>query len=221
MIILPTRNRPDNLRRFIGAYSATGATLPVTVVLDADNVAPYELVLADAPASWNFAFINKFSRCYALAVNGVFESSPNEPFYALLADDVVPLTPGWDMKLRDACQPCCVAWGDDGIYGDRNGASHPFISGDLVRAVGWLFPPYVRHASADKIWRTLSVELGIAQYRRDVLMPHLHWRQGRAEFDATYALQPSANEDAASFSRYLAGPLYKEDVRRTKERLKL
>jgi hypothetical protein len=220
VIILPTRGRPDSLNRFIKAYEVTAATLPVTVVIDEDNFVVYERIIRNFPATWNFK-INKKCRDLAAAMNGVVEENPNEPWYALIADDVAPMTEKWDVRLRDACIPYCVAWGDDGIHQDRFAATHPFIGGDLVRAWGWLCPPYIKRGSADLIWRTFALELGLARYCSDVLLEHRHWQVGKAEFDTTYATQPSHTDDGAAYKAYINGPKYQEDLKRVRERLKL
>lgn len=223
MILFPTRNRAWALTRFIEQYQLTGATLPVCVIVDEDNLGHYEEAWKEAPAGW-ILFPNKKIRDLNGAMNSAFEAFPNEPFYGMVADDVVPTTYAWDIKLSEACKPHYIVWGDDGIWGSHRGKpdlpTHPFIGGDLVRAWGWFSPPYTNRHCADFIWMDFAAALGVGKSMPEVIMEHMHWEAGKAKRDMTYALQPSRAEGHEAYhNKYKNSDKFKADLARVKEKL--
>lgn len=220
MILLPTRGRPKSVVRFVEAYRATQATLPVCIIVDEDDPGNFEL-----PENWK-VFESSKSRDLNSAFNTGFAAFPHAEFYGIMADDIVPQTPGWDIKLRDACLEHYIAWGDDGIR-QVNAltapalCTHPFIKGDLVRAWGWIMSPYTNRHAQDLIWRDFAQELGVGKFIPEVHTLHMHWQAGRGEFDTTYAIQPSAKQGDEQYRAYRTSEQFKEDVSRVREELGL
>lgn len=121
MIILPSRGRPTALQRFFdqGKPQVVG-----TVILDAGDSQKYDKVVY--PDHWRVIILQRQPICQIF--NQIFEFFPDEPFYGLMGDDIVPETSGWDLKLKEAAGSKYIAWGDDGI---NQKPTHPFIGGDL------------------------------------------------------------------------------------------
>jgi hypothetical protein len=185
----------------------------------------YEGALACLPVG-SIVLPNKTPRDLNSAINTGFKYSPDEDFYGLMADDVLPITEGWDVKLRDACLTHYIAWGEDGIrQGNALNApalcTHPFIKGDLVRAWGWVVSPYTNRHCQDMIWRDFAEALGVGKFIPEVHTLHLHWQAGRGEFDTTYAIQPSAKEGDAQYRKYKGSEQFTQDIARVKEKLGL
>jgi hypothetical protein len=130
MILLPTRARPRNLLRFIKAYHNTAASEPVMLMLDDDDSKSYEGI--PLPDGWKV--VVRPQQSIVKYLNQCFYDMPNEPYYAMLADDVEPLSGGWDKILKGAAGSDFVAWPDDLIQGSRL-PTHPFIGGDLARSL--------------------------------------------------------------------------------------
>lgn len=200
MILLPSRGRPNNLLRFAAAYNQTGATLPVTVLLDDDDVANYDDAWPLLPYSWQ---IDISPRTYLVPrLNKFFYERPNEPFYAVLADDVVPETRNWDLILMKACMPDMMSYGKEGI--DRmeshgvESMPHPFIGGDLVRKWGFIAPPVLNHFYADNWW----IDASIHAYMPGVKMTHYHYKNKKAPIDRTYQDRPDPNKDRLAYLEF-------------------
>lgn len=191
MLILPTLHRPHNLRRFVAAYNATGATLPIHVIFDVKDAYSYDEV--ETPSHWKRVAAPKDSKLGDI-FNLIFKKYPDEPFYGMVADDVVPETHGWDILLRNACMPDKIAWGACGIQ-NENLPVHPFIGGDLIRKLGWWSAPGLKHWFVDNVWKDLSVSLNCGVYMPEVKMTHLHYLNGRAPNDRTYEEQPDHQRD--------------------------
>lgn len=192
MIILPSRGRPHLVKRFIEAYVVTKARCQVILRLDEDDplLPEYKLMLghlhamsdAYVPASW-LIIIGPRAKPKA-ACAWLFERYPHEPWYSLFGDDVIPQTPHWDQRLAEACGTRRVSHGDD--LANPGHATHPFVGGDLVRAVGWFaFPPII-HWYLDTAWEWLGRSTDRLVYLPDVVTAHLHPDFGTAPEDQTY-----------------------------------
>jgi hypothetical protein len=198
MWILPSRSRPKNLARFFDAWEKTGASTPGAVLLDADDAGHYADV--KLPAAWVLEVgpRARFDELYG----AFYARHPRLPWYGFLADDVVPLTRGWDTRLVDLAGRDGLAYGDDLVNGQRH-AAHFVLGGELVRAVGWLLLPGVDRLYGDTAWNDLARERGVLRYAPDVVLEHRHFSTGRAPMDVTYR-KPSAEADRRRYEEWRA-----------------
>jgi hypothetical protein len=199
VLILPTKGRPDNLRRFIKAYNDTKGSLPISVIFDANDGHLYNAV--ETPSHWR-----RVSAPAGTPLGGIFDlvfkKYPSEAFYGMVADDVVPETEGWDILLSEACQPDKIAWGLDELQNDFLPV-HPFIGGDLVRKLGFWAAPKLKHWYVDNVWKEIAIALDCAVYRPDIRMIHRHFSNGRAQMDRTYRQQPDHETDRFAYERFM------------------
>jgi hypothetical protein len=226
MIFFPTRSRAWALQRFIDNYKVTGATLPVLIIIDEDNLSHYGDILSKLPSSTFQLFPNPANRNLRDAVNNAFAANPNEEFYGIVADDIVPHTDEWDVKLAEACKPHYIAWPNDGIWGKQNNnpelPTHPFIGGDLCRALGYVMTPHTNRHCADFVWLDIANALGLGKPMPEILMEHMHWQNGKAPIDTTYSLQPSAAEGHHQYHNvYKGSDVFKADIERVRKALGL
>jgi hypothetical protein len=198
MLILPTLGRPHNLKRFIEAYNATKASVPVYVVFNYDDAEKYEQIIL--PEHWK-AICAPAKSTLGNIYRMMFKSFPNEAFYGLIADDVVPETPEWDMQLLEFAMQGKIAWGFDGGR-DETLPRHPFISGELVRKWGWIAPPELNHCYVDNAWRDLGKELDCLMYLKHVKMLHLHPDNNTANHDDTYLKKPDIRLDKVMYESW-------------------
>ena len=126
MLIMPTRGRPDNFARFVKAYKDTGAIDKVVVKLDLDDPTALQYNQVGAPPHWEFIVSEPSKGCFAQ--NIIFQLYPNQEYYGIIADDLVPRTRNWDQILAAACGSWGVSYGDD-LLKRETLATHPFIGG--------------------------------------------------------------------------------------------
>lgn len=196
MIILPTIYRPESLKRFVQAYVQTDASLPVWVVMDENNFGFYHGI--ELPPTFRRVRVTPGTRIGDI-FNIILKHHPNEDFYGIMADDVVPTTFRWDIMLREACLPNKIAWGLDGGH-DETLPRHPFIGGALVRNLGFLAVPGLKHWFVDNAWRDIAQALECGEYRPEIRMTHLHYTSGQSAQDRTYSQQPDPRADEIMYN---------------------
>ena len=108
-------------------------------------------------------------------------------YYASLGDDMVPRTPGWDMKLMGAIEEdfggTGIAYPWDGIRDDIPEAW--LISADLAGALGWAMQPSLKHFYNDNVWADIGHGAGCIRQLRGVVVDHVNVGTGRAVVDQT------------------------------------
>lgn len=154
--LLPTRRRPGNLKRLFRACREYGSTTPCLILVNDDEWAElsrtYEAL--DRPERWRFVPVKAASMHEAL--RQAWPLVKDEPWIGLLQDDLVPATPAWDERLVGALQGWNAVSAHDGIPHDQRMHGAIAWSGDLVRELGWLYPPTLKHLYGDDVWEQLS-----------------------------------------------------------------
>ena len=168
MLIIPSK-RPEGLKRFLDAYKATGATSKCITITELT---------------------------YQKAIAQAYHLYPDEPFYALLADDCIPITEGWDLIMAEAAKLNGLAWANDGICKDTL-PTHPFFSGDLIRKWGGFAPEGLNKQAMNLFWKDFG-----GKYIPDVIIEHKHWVNKAAEYDTVYALADSVSEGYKQFREW-------------------
>lgn len=94
---------------------------------------------------------------------------------ASFGDDHRPRTFGWDKRVLEAFNERGkgLVYTRDGLQ-DENLPTAPFWSSEIIAALGWYFPPILKHLWADNFWHAFADALGRRFYLDDVLIQHLH-----------------------------------------------
>jgi hypothetical protein len=182
-IAVPTRGRPHNLERLAKAAKKTCTTnYEILARLDDDDDSKY----TELDGVRYFTGPRIF---YANSVNELAKTALEEGFthLAILGDDVLPETIGWDEKLISSLDGLGVVYGSDGLehlHGEDL-PTHVVVPIEMYNRLGWIGLPTLRHLFCDNVWR----ELGRATkfiYRPDVKLSHLHRWNKAAPDDKTY-----------------------------------
>ena len=198
MIVIPSRGRPDSLQRFFDESEPQEIGV---IVLDDDDAHRY--VNLTLPNGWSCLVGPRAS--YVELMNRAFCLFPNEPWYAYGGDDVLARPVGWDTFLAQAAGADGLAYGDDGINGEK-ACCLPFIGGDLVRRAGWLACPMFGHLYSDTVWGEISRSLGVRRYFPEIITEHLHWSVGKQLYDNTAKERRTAGDHQA-FAVFMARDL--------------
>jgi hypothetical protein len=211
-VVVPSRGRPGNMKRLWDAMCGTcrGDTR-LTVGLDGDDETWGQYPLGpkyEVRSGLRFvvAWINE------LAV-------PRSQYCAAvgtIGDDNLPATRGWDLRIMKALEAAPFAFAND-LYPREPGSlcCHIFMRSEVVRALGYMGPPRLRHMYVDVVWMAWGLATGII-YLDDVIIEHLHFTAGKAPADESYRLSTGLNpEDLQNYHAYCRDPQgLNEDIRK-------
>ena len=198
MWILPSRNRPHNLKRFFEKYHITQASSPGVVCIRDDDPSRPEYEALELPYNWKLVAYPPMSMVER--TNQVFYDYPNEDWYGYVDDDAVPETYKWDVKLIEAA-------GRDGISHPFNGigneklASQFVMGGDLARDLGWILLKGLKRLYGDNAVTDVGRSRKCIKYLPDVKLVQYHFSNGLAPVDTTYQ-KPEAKDDHSTYMKW-------------------
>jgi hypothetical protein len=187
-IAVPSRGRPHNIERLANALSKTCVTdYTLWVRIDKDDLKYPEYLNLDIP---NTKFVIDDRIFFTASVNELAElaNESGATHIAILGDDVLPETEGWDEKMISALNgELGVVYGSDGLE-DLHGPdlpTHVVVPIEMYQKLGWIGLPTSRHLFLDNAWRELG-KLTNFIYLKDVKLTHLHRWNKSAPNDETY-----------------------------------
>ncbi len=209
-IVVPSRGRPTRVAALWEGLNSTlsrrRADVHIVVGLDSDDPegpnypeGPDYVVRSDV--HYVVPWIN------ALAVPLVNEFR----YIGMIGDDNMPRTVGWDDQILDALEKTPFAFGND-LY-PREQGQHPchiFCRSEIIKALGYLGPPSLKHMFVDNCWMDWGKAVGIT-YLPNVIIEHLHFTVGKATYDETYQNSVKLwDDDQAAYSAYVRDNLARD-----------
>lgn len=200
-LLLPTRKRPELVHRFLHSVQATVKypdDVEIILYVDDDDAGSHELDCA------GLRVVRIIGPRQSMGgYNTACLERARGDIIALVNDDIVIRTPGWDETLRrfDASVPdkIYLAYPDDRFKGQRL-STFPILS---RRACEVLQEPYhraYRGAFIDYHLMDIFKRLEQSGYKRvfylpEIVFEHLHYRAGKAEIDETYSARGRFEDD--------------------------
>ncbi len=192
-LLLPTRNRPDNLRRLMKSVKETRwGHLPwdgfsiIAYVDEDDTQSPAvcdELGISHIGGPrGSVKLSDMWNKCYAAA-------PADADIFMLAGDDMVFRTPGWDIMVDDCFKAfsdrLVLVHGDDLYFGCMLG-THCFVHRRWIETVGYFTPPYFSAEFADT-WVNHVAEFIGRRIFLPFIVEHLHPEYGgKAPLDQTH-----------------------------------
>lgn len=201
-ILLPTRKRPEQLKRFCQSVKNTVSDIhkiSLFLYIDEDDEETQEAV-------WTFDIPNPHITVGPRIVmsdmaNVLYRKAKRfmeyvelQPYdlYFLAADDLLMETTGWDEMLIRAYDylpkdKIAMFYGDDGnlvAHPPRFG-THPILTKEWIETVGYVQPPYFVCDYADT-WLNYLADSISRKIEVPIKHPHLHYTVGKAKVDSTY-----------------------------------
>ena len=190
MWLVPSRGRPHLVQRlFDSGFREKGV-----LIIDEDQPSLYDNVRL--PFGWKKLVLPRMFLSPKL--NTAYQEFKGEPWYGILNDDHLPITPNWERKVIDSAGSKSMAWPDDN-YAQR--ISSHVKGGDLVGVLGWFVCPRMNHYWLDDADELIAKEVG-GKFLKDVVVSHEHANAGRAPMDRTYMERPSNPKDKAAFEAW-------------------
>jgi hypothetical protein len=182
-ITVPTRGRPHNLERLAKAVKETcKLEYELFARIDEDDSSVY-------PELDNVTYVVGPRIFFTASLNELAKIASEQDFthVAILGDDVLPETIGWDEIMVKSLPELGVAYGSDGLehLHPPDLPTHVVVPMEMYRRLGWLGMPTSRHLFLDNAWRELG-RLTEFIYHPDVKLSHLHRWNKAAPDDKTY-----------------------------------
>jgi hypothetical protein len=202
LIIVPSRNRPENASRLLRQIQRTipaGADLHVMFAVDQDDLSSVNYPLHNTLVVQGGTMVN--------ALNEVATLKASEyEFLGFLGDDTLPHGDWYARIVAELEQKDnAIVYANDLI----NGALLPtaaFMDANIIRTLGFMAPPAQKHLYVDNFWKELGQTLGTLTYLDDVIIEHLHPHGGKAASDEIYEAAYTAgrwSHDQTAFEAYM------------------
>jgi len=208
-VIVPTRGRPENIRKVIAAWDATDAWAAADLFLATDSDDPEiegyrqvhaenrERVSISVQDDWT-PMVPKLNR-WAVAV------AESRKYFAIAfaGDDHLPRTPGWAQTYLAELTALGtgMVYGDDGYQGAKLSTEWA-VTADVVRELGRMVPAPVDHLYCDNAMMDLFGGAGALKHLPHVRIEHMHPAAGKAASDDQYAKVNSRVQYNADGSAY-------------------
>lgn len=187
VIIVPTRGRPDNMKRLIESWSQrTQGKSEIVMVLDEDD---YENYFGIEPwsASPHIIVGERRDLCEKTNILIPIALKQDHKIFCSVGDDHVFLTPGWEDRIiewQNANKGICYC---NDLLQFENLPTNVFIHRDIIEPLGYMAPPVLEHYFIDNYWKDLGLRLNNIHYFPDIVIEHRHWSNNKSVKDATYA----------------------------------
>lgn len=191
-VIVPTRGRPNRALQLLNTIVDTRQIHDTNVVFSVDSDDP-ELDLYHAVAEmrpdmarvdvvkggWMVAALNETAARVVL--------DPEVSAVGFLGDDHRPRTNGWDASYLSALRVlgAGIVFGNDLLQFDFV-PTQCAMSADIVRRLGWMCHPSLKHMYVDTLWRDMAKPVGKLVYLPDVIVEHLHYINNKSTMDEGY-----------------------------------
>ncbi|RBQ21610.1 hypothetical protein DP939_02555 [Spongiactinospora rosea] len=212
VVIVPSRGRPAAAHDLAKTFKQTcGLRTELVFAIDDDDPERPGYEGLDTLAGPNTTMVEALNRAAAEVL-----ARPRPPMaIAFMGDDHRPRTAGWDLDYLTALRSLPgFVYGDDLVQGVRL-PTQVAISTTVVRALGHMAPPTLRHMYVDNYWLRLGQAAGCITYLRNVVVEHLHPVAGTAAWDAGYRrvnAREVYDQDRKAFEAYMAANGHRETL---------
>jgi hypothetical protein len=211
LLIVPSRGRPENIKRLCEALVNTNADLDLAVGVDQDDptLEQYKAIQNEYPFQ---LWISQERKRFAATVNYIaLHSHEDYKYLAWMGDDHVPHTLYWDQLYRNELDKAGVGvvYGNDLVQGENIATELAFTS-NIVEALGYAIPDGFIHLFVDNYFMELGKSIDRLVYLPDVIVQHMHYSAGSAQEDQTYreANSPANwSNDERRFHEYVVNEL--------------
>jgi hypothetical protein len=191
-VIVPSRGRPEAALELVNAVVDTRQVSTTNMVLAVDADDPMLDLYQDVAGTrsdaarvevvrggWMVAALNE------AAARVAADSSVTA--IGFLGDDHRPRTPGWDASYLSALNEigAGIVYGNDLLQYDFV-PTQCAMSASIVRALGWMAHPSLKHMYVDTLWRDMANVARRLRYLPDVIVEHMHYLNGKSVQDDGY-----------------------------------
>lgn len=218
LTICPTKNRPDKCKTMLTSFNGTAWVSDIVFILDnneRDKAAYKELFLYSECTCHFMPPSNITKQMNDLLKLKAFQGYE---YYHITNDDFVYKTHLWDLKLIDKIESkkgYGIAYGDDTVGGIKLPTA-PLISGNIIKALGWIQMPRLTHLYGDSVWKAIGHKLNMLYYCGEVVIEHRHAQKDTKYRDDVYNFtnsQEMYRRDHEAVKEWIANE-YNDDIKK-------
>lgn len=204
LIIMASRGRPERIEEAIAGWLSNHTEYSdLVVALDDDDPR-----LHDYASYPQVRYVVEPYAPLCPKTERVYKTLSNYRYYALLNDDMVIQTPGFDREFVETLRHVGAGWGvayGDDLFQHENLPTSFWFTANIPRTLGKLFPRRMQHQFCDVYYKVLGEETEHLFYRPDIVIEHRHVMAHKAAMDETYEWSLSHFEsDRAIFDQWCA-----------------
>lgn len=174
IIILPSRGRAkEKLPRCLAAMKETGTVTPGVIMVGRDDYEANESDYAalDLPDDWRIVLGNYPDT--AAATNAGYAICGDASHVIWMTDDNIAETPLWDQRIAEALTGVNFV---STAFGEKSKRLNGAIgwSRELLDAVGYIYPPTLKHLFLDDLFEEIGRMTGCWQVLPEVMVRHFH-----------------------------------------------
>lgn len=184
MVLLPSYNRANLLKDFLESYRATEATVSGLVLVDKEDPQKEEYLKLDYPKGWLLVLTT--GRSMASKIKEVWDQVKDLDCVMLCNDDHYCITKNWDEKILAQITGSNIIGTNDNWVAPKRLCGMTAFSGNVIRALGYIFPPGIEHLFIDNAWEYLAAKAGCANILMEVVIEHRHVFKDKKTPDETH-----------------------------------
>lgn len=194
-MIVPTRNRQQNILELIETWKATDTeNVDLCIAIEKDNTNAYSDFLLGPTTKGIIVSINSPMRMCP-CVNIVANKFVNDYKYiGFMGDDHRFRTKDWGKLMIEKLGNLGIGYGDD-LLMHENLPTACILTSNIIKELGFMILPETIHLYADNYWKDLGIGIQRLFYIPEIIIEHCHFSTGKSQFDPTYQ---ATNNDAVN-----------------------
>lgn len=214
LLVCPSRGRSQRIEDFILSVKQT--TDPkftnLLILLDSDDhdLTDYGKILSTYNVKFRIYDRSMDATLTTEIINRAFNEFNDYDYYSVTNDDIIYKTKGWDRglavkhRISSGCDDTMVEKYGDKHIGNVKPGEFPITSvicGDIVREIGWLQYPKLRHSCGDNIWFWIGKRSDSLYHDGQYHTSHESPYFGKAEVDETFK-KSNAHDNMQDYYTY-------------------
>jgi hypothetical protein len=227
-LLVPFRSnegkRMTSLERMLKSWKeTTEGSSSIVILLDTDDEQAIEFLYENYPHVLHLSIPARQGSNFVTKLNLYNQKLLGKStITGVIGDDFIFKTENWESTLIDHTRrnKVAVMYGNDLLQGEVLPTA-PFITSNIIRALGYIAPWSIQHLYSDNFWKDLGIRLNCLKYFPEMIIEHAHWSIGKAEKDKQYERVAALDtQDRAAFDEYRE-KLFDKEIERVKGILKL
>lgn len=211
MWLIPSKGRPELLKRCLNACVETGMTTPGQVLLHYKEPLMAEYLKIELPKDWTWFIlehdpedpVESLGRALRVWYKNHKDFISTCEWVGWLNDDHIPKTHNWDKLMISQLKKFSIISPNDNWQAPKRMCGPTLYSGELIRTVGYIYPPKLNHMYIDDLWEQIGSALGIWVTVMDVIVEHDHWSKHKKPDQTTAYGESFLFKDKDIFTKWI------------------